>query len=254
MNEHIGSKRTGDQTGEPGSGAPGTGVNRLPLRAHGHMQLTDRDEEIIVWVARHGFVTVDQITAKFFPTPHGKSACFQRVRKLCEASPPLLERVRTHYQEPSVLRVTTHGARMADVGLAPAHVVPAEVPHALGIVDLTEAILAAHPDATLITERERRAERYRDKRKGLRKTTGRIPDAVFTLPAKGNRKEQSIAVELDRTARSKMDAEAVIRAYLSERYDQVWWYVRPSRVASLTEIVKRGRVADLFEVRPWQGR
>ena len=249
MVEHIGSKRTGDQTG-----APGTGVNRLPLRAHGHMQLTDRDVEILVWVARHGIVTVDQITVKFFPTPHGKSACFQRVRKLCDTSPPLLQRERTHYQEPSVLRVTTHGARIADVGLSPAHIVYAEVPHALSLVDLTEAILALHPDATLITERERRAERYRDKRKGLRKTTGRIPDAVFTLPAKGSRKEQTIAVELDRTARSKMDAEAVIRAYLSERYDHVWWYVRPSRVASLTEIVKRGRVADLFEVRPWQGR
>ena len=249
MAEQTGSKRTGDQTG-----APGTGMKRLPLRALGHMQLTDRDEEILVWVARHGIVTLDQITAKFFPTPHGKSACFQRVRKLCEASPPLLQRHRTHYQEPSVLRVTTHGARLADVGLSPAHIVPTEVPHALGIVDLTEAILAMYPDATLITERERRAERYRDKRKGLRKTTGRIPDAVFTLPAKGSRKEQTIAVELDRTARSKMDAEAVIRAYLSERYDHVWWYVRPSRVASLTEIVKRGRVADLFEVRPWQGR
>lgn len=243
MAEHNGSKRTGVKTG----------ANRLPLRAHGHMQLTDRDVEILVWVARHGIVTVDQISAKFFPTPSGKSACFQRVRKLCDASPPLLQRDRTHYQEPSVLRVTTHGARIADVGLSPARIVYAEVPHALSLVDLTEEILTLHPDAILITERERRAERYRDKRKGLRKTTGRIPDAVFMLPAKGSRKEQVIAVELDRTARSKMDAEAVIRAYLSERYDQVWWYVRPSRVATLREIVKRGRVADLFEVRPWQG-
>src|ERR1019366_1619531 len=135
MAEHIGPMRTGAKTGAPGSGA-----NRLPLRALGHMQLTDRDEEILIWVARHGFVTVDQSATKFFPPPHGKSACFQRVRKLCDASPPLLQRQRTHYQEPSVLRVTTHGARIADVGLSPAHLVFAEVPHALSLVDLTEAI------------------------------------------------------------------------------------------------------------------
>src|ERR1035437_5071482 len=100
MVEHIGSKRKGDQTG-----APGTGVNRLPLRAHGHMQLTDRDVEILVWVARHGIVTVDQITVKFFPTPHGKSACSRGGRKLCNPPPPLLQREPTPYQEPPVLRV-----------------------------------------------------------------------------------------------------------------------------------------------------
>lgn len=138
---------------------------------------------MLVWVSRHGIVTVDQIASKFFPTPHGKSAAFQRVRKLCDASPPLLQRDRTHYREPSVLRITTAGAKLADTGLAPARIVHAEVHHALALVDLAEALSAEHPEATLLTERERRADRYRDKRAGKRKTTGRIPERTAAIVA-----------------------------------------------------------------------
>lgn len=217
------------------------------------MQITDRDIDILVWVARHGIVTVDQIATKFFPTPQGRSACYQRVQKLCLNSPPLLKRDRTYWRQPSVIRVTTQGARIADVGLSPARIVPAEIHHALGIVDLAESLLAENPTATLVTERERRAERYREKRAGQRKSTGRIPDVVLTFPAKGAKKERTVAVELDRTARSRMDAETVIKAYLSERYTEVWWYVRPNRVDAVRQIVKRQRTDDFIEVRPWTG-
>lgn len=226
----------------------------MPKRPPERMQITERDVDICVWVARHGIVTVDQIARQFFPTPQGKSAAYQRVRKLCRAYPrPYLQRDPTHYREESVIRVTTEGARLADVGLGPATLVLTEIRHALAIVDLAEELAAEHPDATLLTERERRAERYRDKRAGLRKTTGRIPDAVFIFPAAGGKKERTVAVELDRTARSRMDAEDVVKAYLAERYSEVWWYVRPNRVEAIRQITKRMKVDDLIEVRPWVG-
>jgi hypothetical protein len=50
-----------------------------------------------------------------------------------------------------------------------------------------------------------------------------------------------------------MDAESVVKAYLQERYTEVWWYVRPNRVAPIRQIVKRMKVDDFIEVRPWQG-
>jgi len=225
----------------------------LPLRAAGRMQITDRDIQILIWVARHGIVTADQIARQFFPTPQGRSACFQRVRKLCDASPPLLKRDRTHFGEPSVLRVSPQGSRIAGVGLSPARLVPSEIHHALGIVDLAEELSRKYPKATLLTERERRAERYREKRAGQRKTTGRIPDAVFIFPETGTKKERTVAIELDRTARSRMDAETVVKAYLSERYTEVWWYVRPNRVDIIRQITKRMKVDDFIEVRPWVG-
>ncbi len=227
---------------------------RLPLKAAGHMHVTERDVDILSWVARHGIVTVDQIARRFFPTPQGQSACVQRVRKLCTATPPLLERHVTHYREPSVLRVTTTGARLADVGISPARIVLTEIHHALAIVDLSESLLAENPTATLLTERERRAERYREKRAGERKATGRIPDAVFVFPPDSRGKEKTVAVELDRSPRSRMDAETVIRAYIAERYSAVWWYVRPNRVDFIRQLTKRMKVDDFIEVRPWQGR
>jgi DNA-binding CsgD family transcriptional regulator len=233
----------------------GTAGPRLPLKAQGHMQLTDRDNDILRWVARHGIVTVDQIARCFFPTPQGKSAAFQRVRKLCNTSPPLLQRDRTHYQEPSVIRVTTHGARLADVGLGPARIVPAEVHHALAIVDLAEDLLAANPKATLLTERERRAERFRAKAAKQTSATGRIPDAVLVFPPDARGKERTVAVELDRTARSEKDAAAVVTAYIGTRgYTDVWWYVRPPRVDAIRRLTRRMKVDDYIEVRPWTGR
>ena len=243
----------GLKPGKAGSGG------RLPLRAHGHLEVTERDLEILAWVTRHGLVTVEQIASRFFPTSSGLSAAFQRVRKLATASPPLLRRDRTHYREPSVIRVTTHGARLANVGspgptLGPARLILAEVHHSLGIVDLTEELLKAHPDAVLTTERERRAERHAQKRSGQRKGTGRIPDAVLTLPALGGKAEQSVAVELDRSPRTQRDIEAIVRAYNAERYTDVWWYVRPRRVAHVREVIQKLRASDFIEVRPWQGR
>lgn len=168
--------------------------------------------------------------------------------------PPYLQRDHVHYREPSVIRLTNQGARMADVGLNPATLVPSELHHALALVDLAEELAAENPKATMVTERERRAERYRQKRAGQRKTTGRIPDVVLVFPATGGKKERTIAVELDRTARSRMDAETVVKAYLAERYTEVWWYVRPNRVEPIRQICRRMKVDDFIEVRPWAGR
>lgn len=184
-------------------------------------------------------------------TPQGASAAVQRVRKLCHAHPPLLQRDLTVYGRPSIIRVTAHGARLADVGLAPAKVVLAAVPHALAVVDLAEELSGRYPDASLVTERECWAERYREWRAGERPSTGLIPNAVLIWGTDVT--EHTIAVVLDRTARSRTDAEAFVTAYLAESFTEVWWYVRPSRVNAMTEIVRRMGGGDLIEVRPWAG-
>lgn len=244
---------------KPEADRTGSGSKRrefIPLKGGGVFWPQERDDELLRWIARHGIVTIEQATSKFFPSPQGRSACYQRVRKLCAAAPPLLQRDRP-YGHPFILRVTPAGARRADIGVGPAHIVPAEVAHALAIVDLAETLLAEllaeHPDTTLVTERERRGERYREKRAGQRRATGRIPDAVFLVPATAGKKARAIAVELDRTPKSRRDTEAVVKAYLAERYTEIWWYVRPHRVTPVRQIVKRMRSDDYIEVRPWTG-
>jgi DNA-binding CsgD family transcriptional regulator len=220
----------------------------LPVGSSKRAELTDRDIDILTWITRHGVVTTEQIAKKFFPGTSGFSAAQRRIRKLTNTHPPVIRRDRTFWRYPAVIRVTASGANLTDCDLRPARLVLAEVAHSLGIVDLTEQLLAEHPGATLITERERRAERYRDKRAGERKATGRIPDGVLVLHSN----PREIAIELDLSPRREKTVEAIVRAYQAERYAGVWWYVRPDRVARIAEIVKRCRADSFIEVRPWQ--
>jgi hypothetical protein len=226
-------------------------TRKIALRASGHIQITDRDVEILGWVATHGVVTVAQIARRFFPPASGLSAAQRRVRKLCHADPPLLSSTRTFWKQPPVIRVTRPGADLADVGLNPAHLVLAEVHHALAVVDLAEQTLPRLPGSTVETERQLRAARLRERREGKRKATGRIPDFQLHLLAGPGVRAELIAVELDLSPKREATIAAIVRAYQGARVDGVWWYVLPRRVAHMTDIIKRLRADDFIEVRSW---
>lgn len=224
----------------------------VALRASGHIQITDRDVEILAWVATHGVVTVAQIARRFFTGTVDDSAAQRRVRKLCQADPPLLHSDRTFWRHPPVIRVTRPGAELADVGLNPAHLILAEVHHTLAVVDLAEQILPRLPGSTLETERQLRAARLRERREGERRATGRIPDFQLHLPAGPGVREELIAVELDLSPKREAAIASIVRSYQGARVDGVWWYVLPARVARMTAIIKRLRADDFIEVRAWQ--
>jgi hypothetical protein len=211
--------------------------------------LTERDLAILRWTARHGVVTADQIARQFFARDQGdvgSGAAYRRLRKLRELD--LLRSDRTFYMEPSVLRVTARGAHLADVGVGPARLVLPEVHHSLALVDLIEGLLATNRGATIQTERELRIERRGEMVAGRwRPGRLRLPDGVLTL--KGKR----IALELDLTSKRSNDLERILRVYLTDRYDAVWWYVRPRVVPRLAGIVTSLRADDFVSVRPWEG-
>jgi hypothetical protein len=215
------------------------------LAARSGPTLTSRDLEMLAWIARHGVVTADQLATRFFGRDSGSvgyGAAYRRLRKLRGLG--LLRSDRTFYQEPSVLRVTAHGAHLADAGVGPARLVLAEVRHTLALVDLLEGLLAKYPGSTATTERELRVERRIALARGERRPlTGRMPDGVLVL--KGKR----IGLELDLTSKRSNDLERIVAAYQSEQYDAVWWYVRPRVVPRLTGIVNRRQADDLVIVR-----
>jgi hypothetical protein len=62
--------------------------------------------------------------------------------------------------------VTTHGASLADVGVRAAPLVLAELRHALAVVRLSESVVIGHPGAELVTERELRGIRHRERQSG----------------------------------------------------------------------------------------
>lgn len=216
-------------------------------RAHGP-EVTDRDIEILTWVGRHGVVTPEQVAARFFWREDGtvgSSAAYRRLRKI--ESLDLLRRDRTFWKEPEVLRLTGAGAAILGDGVRPARLVLAEVHHSIAVVTLTERLLDEHPKATLTTERELRADRYRERLNGDRpRGHGRAPDGVLQL---GNK---SIAIELDLTPKRSKDYERILTAYKQERFDAVWWWVLPRVVERVRSVVKDNRASDFVTVRAWE--
>ena len=229
------------------SGHAAAGRQRRWVPVPKGLQLTDRDLEILAWIGRHGVVTPEQVAAHFFGRDGGgtgKWAAYRRLRKLTSAK--LLRRDSTFWRSPHVLRLTRQGAELADVDLQPAHLVLAEVHHTLGVVDLTEKLLAEHRGVKLETEREIRAERRRELADGQRQPgRGRIPDAVLHL-ASGHK---AIAIELDITPKRRRDIEAILAAYLQEKYDAVWWYVAPKNLERVREVVRENRADDFVKVK-----
>jgi len=235
----TGRSRLGRTTVTPST----TGIVRLPTTRG--PALTPRDTEILTWVGRYGVVTADQIARRFFSRDDGavgQAAAYRRLRKLRELD--LLRMDRTFYMEPSVIRLTTRGARQADCGVGPAKLVLAEVRHALAVVDVVEDLLARNRGADLTTERELRIGYRQELADGARPGRNRLPDAVLVIKGK------TIAVEVDLTSKRSNDYERILGAYVRQEYDAVWWYVRPRVVARLQEIVKRGRATDFVSVRP----
>lgn len=212
--------------------------------------VTDRDLEIIRWIAQHGLVTPRQVAVHFFHRSDGTDgtwAAYRRLRIL--EGMGLLQRDHTFWREPQVLRITTAATRFADLPVRPARLVPAQVRHSLAVVDLLEKLQRKSPKGTtLVTERQMRADRRRDVRHGRKDaTTGRMPDAELRLP-NGAR----IAVELDLTPKRSADYEDILTSYLRQKYDAVWWYVAPGVVPRLRQIVKDNRSDDLVSVEAWR--
>ncbi len=232
----------------PPKTASATGRQRPP-RTSGPV-VTDRDRAILQWVGRHGIVTRQHVANRFFARESGDSgtwAAYRRIRKLVQMG--LLQEDHTFWRQPLVLRVTTTGARFADLDVRPARIVPAEINHALAVVDLLEQLLARLPKNTgLITEREIRTERRRDLRLDPTQVgTGRMPDAE--LQVRGKR----VALELDLTPKRSAVYEDILTSYMRQRYDEVWWYVAPRVVDRLRKLVKLNQADDFVDVRPWEG-
>ena len=110
--------------------------------------ITARDIEIVSWIALHGLVTPEQVARHFFTRPSGEVgqwAAYRRLRKLAQLE--LIRRDHTFWKQPQVLRVTPIGAKLVNVGVGPAKIVLAEIPHALAVVDLLRNSAPSHLQA-----------------------------------------------------------------------------------------------------------
>lgn len=236
---------------------------RRPQRSRSHVgrwlcgpQLTDRDIEILRWMTRHGVVTAELVGRRFFWRPeqrtYGKWAAYRRLAALANLGLVLSDKPFAH--KPAVLRVTREGARIADVRLRPAPLVLSQLMHTLAVVLLAERLRFEHRGAELVTERELRAHRYKERRTAERDSShGRTPDALLHIPSKGVGAEgvTRVAVELDLARKDRRALERMIHQYDHEDVDAVWWYVAPARVQRTQALVRELDADDRIEVRAW---
>ena len=234
-------------------------LGRTAPRPRRH-QLVDRDVEILRWIARHGVVTTDLVARRFFWRQDigrpGTRAAYRRVRILEGLG--LVLRDRPFVWAADVLRISGQGARVADVGLRPAPLVLAELRHTILVVWVTEYLLARIPGAELVTERELRAQRYRERlAEDVPTDRGRIPDALLRVPViLPFSAPQTIALELDRVRKDSRTMVHIIRDYNRNLdVDLVWWFVSAGRVERVRELV-RGQGAQhriqVWEVPTWR--
>lgn len=236
------------------------GAGRISIRprggrAHGY-QLTDRDIQILRWIARHGVVTTELVGRRFFWRPerntYGKWAAYNRLTALTDMR--LIIRTKSYGYPLPVLRVTREGARIADAGVRPAPLVNSELHHSIALVWLTEYLLRENAGSQLVTERELRAQRYRERRESDRpQEHGRAPDALLLLPSGQGRDIQgeTIAIELDLSRKDRREMEHVIHQYDHEHVDRIWWFVRPLRFDRTRAVVRELRAEDRIEVQQW---
>jgi hypothetical protein len=202
-------------------------------------QLTERDLNVMLWICRHGLVTAEQVSRRFFP---GQRSCYRRLNKLVSLG--VLQRNVWRWRHPAVYRVTRSGSSLVSTTVGPAQLIVSQIAHSLALVDLVEDLTVAHPQATLTTERELRGERFRaihEKRRDAGR--GRIPDGQFTFPD-----GKVVAVELDLTPKRERLYAEIVRAFSAERL-HVWWYVPSQETAArLRRVVEREFASSRIEV------
>jgi len=135
---------------------------------------------------------------------------------------------------------------MSGTGLNPAKLTLFELRHSLALVTLMEGLADSHPDAEMVTERELRAQRYREEAR----VEGRTPDGLLRFPAGA-----LIAIEADIAPKRQRNVEQIVRAYErgDVRYHRIWWYVPDGggAVMRYRGILEKLRVEERFVVQAW---
>jgi len=209
-----------------------------------HAQLTTRDLEVLRDVVRFGALTVQQVSRRHFSSRQRANA---RLAALVAGG--YLRGERVWYRGPSIYLATPAGARLADVGLPPGHLAVATLRHHLAVADLAEHLLAEHPGASWVTERELRRDgmtAVRDRGDGrLLEGLPHVPDGVLVL-GDGSR----VAVELEASPKRQSAYERIFAWYAGTfDYAAVRWFCpAPAVEARLRKLVERQQVDDLISV------
>lgn len=218
--------------------------------------ITDRDREILLWVARMRFAKIDQIARRF---GMGRTASYRRVQALKERG--LLERCGAYLGEgPGIVLVTPLGLALGGSGLSLPEIDVRQFEHDRELVELV--IDYELQGGRVYADRELRsvARKVNDRAGQFRFEVGDLrgrhhrryhyPDLIVERP------EGRLAVELEFADKGDKRLREILEGYCYARgIDQLVYFVRrPNLVERIERLMRRTEISETAEVRLYEER
>lgn len=226
-------------------------ASRRAARRDRGPRITERDVEIVAWIARWRFASLEQVRARF---GLGRSVAYERLGRLVELG--LLDFQRLFTARPGSYTVTADGLGVAEVGLPRVGVDLRTYRHDAALVDV--AIDLERRGLEVVSERELRAAdagaaepRYAVVLGG-QQADGRArrhyPDLIV-----GGEGQARFAVELELAAKRTARLREILVAYRRAQHLQavVYYAELPAVRTRLETLRDELSMADRLDVRPW---
>lgn len=202
--------------------------------------MTEADREMLRFLARHRYATVDQLGRRF-----GRSPVQIRRRRGHLARAGFVASLPVRPFEPWVCLPTGAGIRLSGLALPVPEYSQVTHDHTLGCVDL--AIAYELGGATVISEREARSSALADRDWSLPGEQRRRSYPDLIVLAEGSRPE---AIELELNAKTPRQWVTKLDGYRSSDYGQVTYWIPDRNLARrFAHVVEAEGLAHLVRIR-----
>lgn len=199
------------------------------------MLITDRDRKILKFINEFGYSEMPQIQRMFGLS---KSRGYKVVKRLVDAGLVVHEYILRNCH--GIYRLTREGAECTDLPML-RNVSLGGYVHQLTVVDVYLRLMQRYPDATWISERRLKRNKFLEK--GFCRH-GHIADGMLIFPD-----SKKIAIEVELTMKEKDRLDNIIRKYaLDSTIDGVWYYCSPEIVNKMRKAVDWMSHVTVFEL------
>jgi predicted transcriptional regulator len=201
------------------------------------MQLTERDKQFFEFINQFGFCETLHLCKRFNLTPKRIN---QLTRRLVVNG--YLIKEKTFFGQYALYRLTAKGAEFTS--LPPlSQLSPATYHHTTMLIHVYLELNHRYPKATWQSERM-----LLDEKSGGVGKLGHNPDALLIL------EEKHIAIEIERSAKSKRRLEGIIKSYATNfSIQEVWYFCSNKVLAAVTKIANQVKYVKVFALEEFIG-
>ena len=199
------------------------------------MLITKRDMEILEFINEFGFCEMPQIERRFGLK---KPRSYKVVKRLVNAGLVIHEYVLRNKH--GIYRLTREGAECTDLPILK-YISLGSYLHQLTVVNVYLELMQRFPDATWISERRLRREKFLEK--GFRRL-GHVADGMLIFPD-----GKKIVIEVELTMKGKERLNKIIRGYAADfSINNVWYYCTPEIMKKVKKITSWLSNVIVFEL------